>query len=478
MTRLRSLGYWLTPALVTLIVYWPGLLAWFQKDDFAWLQLHNMVENGEGLTTALFHPFAQGTIRTLSERVFFLGFYELFGTDALPYRCLGFLTHFANLALIAIVCRKLTGSRVAGFWAAMLYTLNSVLAVPLSWTCIYYEILCTFCFLLNLWLSIRYAETGRGLYWLWMWCLFLLGFGVLELNVVYPAIALLWALCCARQLIWRVLPLFIPSGVYTVIHFAVTTPAHDGPYKMFWDLSMAKTLWTYFAWSLGPSRLWLLGIPPSFLRSAATVLLIAGLLGFLCWKLWKREWVVAVFPGWFFIVLLPLLPLRDHLSEYYLTIPVVGLAMLGGWAIATGLQSQWKVKAATVVLAALYIAVSVPVGYTTSKSFYDRSKRMESLVEGVAALHEVHPKKEIVLKNAEAEMIRSAIYHNPFRIYGFGQAYLVPEDEAAFRSDAMYGVMKERFMDAAQLRQLIASQRAAVYDVRDERPVDVTATYH
>ena len=41
-------------------------------------------------------------------------FYYLFGMDALPYRCLGFLTHAANLVMLCIVCRKLSGSRTAG----------------------------------------------------------------------------------------------------------------------------------------------------------------------------------------------------------------------------------------------------------------------------------------------------------------------------------------------------------------------------
>ena len=183
MNRIRAAAYWLVPTLITLLLYWPGLTAWFQKDDFAWLNLHSLADSN-GLIHTLFHPYSQGTIRTISERMMFLSFYYLFGIDALPFRCLGFLTHAANLLLLAVVCRKLTGSRAAGFWAAVLYTANSAIAVPLSWTCIYYELLCTFCFLLNLWLLMRYAETGNQRYFIWQWGAFLLGFGVLELNVV------------------------------------------------------------------------------------------------------------------------------------------------------------------------------------------------------------------------------------------------------------------------------------------------------
>jgi len=41
-------------------------------------------------------PFAQGTIRPWSERAFFMGFYTLFGLDALPFRICVFLVQIAT----------------------------------------------------------------------------------------------------------------------------------------------------------------------------------------------------------------------------------------------------------------------------------------------------------------------------------------------------------------------------------------------
>ena len=102
MPRFRSIASWTIPSLVTLIFYWPGLTSWFQNDDLIWLGLHNSVRNWRDLGWALFTPLSQGTIRTLSERVVFLSFFSIFGMDPLPYRCLGFPTHMANLALMAI----------------------------------------------------------------------------------------------------------------------------------------------------------------------------------------------------------------------------------------------------------------------------------------------------------------------------------------------------------------------------------------
>ena len=43
-------------------------------------------------------------------------------------------------------------------------------------------------------LFLAYIDTGQRKYWIWQWVVFLLGFGVLELNVVYPALAAGYAL--------------------------------------------------------------------------------------------------------------------------------------------------------------------------------------------------------------------------------------------------------------------------------------------
>lgn len=477
MTRAGAIAYWIVPSLVTVILYWPGLTAWFQKDDLIWLGLHQSVHSWRDLLWALFTPFAQGTIRTLSERIFFLSFFSIFEMDALPYRCLAFSTHIANLLLIAVVCGKITCSRAAGFWAAVIYTVNSSLAVPLSWTAIYYEILCSFCFLLNLWLLIRYAESGLRRYYIYHWICFVLGFGVLELNVVYPAIAAAYALCFAPRLLRKVLPMFLCSAAYTIVHFLVAPGQSSGPYKMFWDLSVFKTLWTYWLMALGPARLSIIGIFPSFWRSAATVLLIVGLIGFLLCKIRRRQWAVVFFAAWFLIVLAPLLPLRNHISEYYLTVPLVGLAMWGGWAVAEGLRAGIALRVFAGAMLTIYLSVSVLLSLAITRSFHERSLRIESLVMGVMKHHRRHMDKAIVLRNVDAEMFRSAIYFAPFRIFGVVETYLVPGPNAELLSGREYEATKDIFLDDAKMRALLVEHRAIVYDVRGENVVEVTSQY-
>ena len=181
--------YWIIPSLFCVVLYWHGLRAWFQMDDFAWLGLHRLVTDFDSLISTLFRPMAQGTVRPLSERLFFLGFWHLFGMEALPYRIFVFATQFSNLALITIITRRLTGSSVAGFLAPILWLVSPVIYEPMVWTSAYNQILCAFFLLLEFYLLLRWVETGSKRWYAAMWIAFLLGFGALELNVDFPALA-------------------------------------------------------------------------------------------------------------------------------------------------------------------------------------------------------------------------------------------------------------------------------------------------
>ncbi|MDQ6707762.1 MAG: hypothetical protein M3Z85_17515, partial [Acidobacteriota bacterium] len=101
MRRAQSAAYWIFPSLFCLILYWYGLKSWFRADDFAWLGLGSEIVTPVDFWRVMFAPMAQGTIRPLSERAFFIGFHALFGLDALPFRIFVFLTQFANLVLVS-----------------------------------------------------------------------------------------------------------------------------------------------------------------------------------------------------------------------------------------------------------------------------------------------------------------------------------------------------------------------------------------
>jgi hypothetical protein len=409
---------WIAAPLLALALYWGGLTAWFQKDDFAWLNLWNLWAGGKTLWWILFQPLAQGTIRTLSERIFFTSLYGAFGLHPLPYHLTGMVTFAISLVLLQSVTSKLTGSPAAGFWAAIFWAINAAVAIPLAWTSVYYELLCAFFFLLDVWLLLCYLETLDNRFYIAQVVTFLLGFFVLELNVVYPAIAMVIVLCRKPTLAWKIFWLFPLSVVYTGLHFFVAPHAASGPYKLYWDLHLPATLLTYVNWALGTGWLRLIG-PDSFaLRTALALPVAAGLIAFLVWKLRERQWIVLLFPAWFLFVLAPLLPLRQHMMHEYLTIPVIGLAMWGGWALAT------SPKAIAIPLALIYAAVSIPVGHAITSQYHDRSLRLRDKFHAVEAAYRAHPGSAVILRNVDQETFEDMIYHHPFTLIGIDQVYL------------------------------------------------------
>jgi len=477
----RGVAYWAVPPLLMLALDWPGLTAWFQKDDFAWLGLRQLVHGPRDLLGVLFAPLAQGTIRTLSERAVYLSFSSLFGLHALPFRMLAFATCAAAIAMLCAVVTKLSGSRAAGFWAAIIWALNCGIAVPLAWTAVFYELAWAFWLLLTFWLLLRYVESGDRRFFIAQCVTFVLGFFVLELNVVYPAIAAAFAMVSskarARGLFNKVLPLFAISIVYTIVHFWFAPLAAGGPYKLHWDARVFQTLVQYWGWALGPGYGRLLGIRGTLPRSTMVWALTAGLFAFLLQKFREREWVAALFPAWFLIVLAPLLPLRDHMESEYLTAPTLGLAMWAGWAIVAAWRAHWVSRIAAVLLLAIYAGISIPVGQAMVRSFHDESERIRIFVQSVVALARAQPEKIVLLEGVDTELFNGAVYDRAFQLYDINELCLVPENRATIAAEPYFAGVDPFFASPAFVEKAIRENRAVVLDVSSGTARDATAEY-
>ena len=356
---LRAL-YWLVPSLFCLWMHWLSFRAWFRADDFAWLHLADTVFNFHDLLRALFGPEAQGTLRPLSERAFFMAGSVLFGLHAAPYRVIIFATQFANLALVAAIGTRLAGRRAAGFCAAIFWTVNTSLMEPLGWMCVWNQILCGFFVLLAFWFLLRYIETGMRRHNAGQWAAFLLGFGALELNLVYPVLAASYTWLCARHRLRGALAMVPVSIGYFFLHLWAAPPPSAGPYAMHWDASLLRTLWTYWTWSVGPVYGETpLGLPHWQLL-AGVGLLTGALAATLFFQLRRRHGAALFCLVWYLAILAPILPLRDHLMEYYPALPVIGLCWLGAWGLVAAWRRGPAVKAGVLLLAALYGFLVIP----------------------------------------------------------------------------------------------------------------------
>lgn len=457
-SQLARAAYWAIPALVCLLVHWRGFTAWFQSDDFVWLGI-----NRDGhLLRALFVPGEAGHIRPWSERLIFIVNYGLFGLNPLPFRVMVFALQFANLALIATIGTRMTGERAAGFAAALLWAINATTVDPLAWASANNQVQVAFFILLAFYFLLRYLETGESRFYLYQWIAFLLGFGALEFNIVYPALASLYVFLFARKYLWRTLPLFAASAAYLALHAAVAPPGKDPAYVLHYTGAMVRTLAKYWAWTVGPVDFWAPIPVPSWLIPAAVLVASIGLLVFAV-----THGRLSVFLlGWFVIAIAPVLPLRDHVTEYYAFVPAIGLCWLGGWAVTAGRRVP------AIALAAIYVAIVLPRTLAASDYHYRFSERVRNLVEGVAHAHELHPDQTILLDGVDTVLFYNCVLDHPFRLMGIEQVYLTPA--SARQIDA--------HPEMAEVRDFVAPEqidngRLAVYDVRGPRLRDITSSF-
>ena len=475
--RVGSAACWLAPPLLCLALYWYGLKTWFLHDDFAWLHLRFEVHSWADLWYALFAPAAHGTFRPLSERAFFLVFGTLFGVNPLPFRICVFLTQFANLALVSSIARRLSGSRVAGFWAPLFWVANSNLGMVMAWTSAYMQVLCGFFLLLSFHFLLRYLETGRRRYYLVQWIPFLAGFLAMETNAVYPALAAVYALLCARKHFRSTLPLFIPSIVFVVLDLIFAPKQTSGTYAMHFDWAIPGTFLTYWRWSLEPRNLHVLTGFPEWVGPAGVWLFSIALAGVTVWAARRKQWLPLAFLTWFAILLLPVLPLRDHISPYYLTLPTIGLAMLSGCALASAWRgaSGWRVAGALV--AAAYFAISLPGARQNVRWWYERSRKVESMVRGVVRARELHPGKAILLTGVTEELFGGGILDSAFSAVGVSQVYLAPELESALHQGPETGNLSQYFLPPELVAVALEQGQLVVYRAGGPRLRNVTGAY-
>jgi hypothetical protein len=479
MHRSRFLILWLVASLFCLTLYWPGLKAWFQQDDFAWLSLGMNVHTAPELWNALFAPKAQGTIRPWSERAFFMGFFALFGLDALPYRALVFATQLLNLALLISITRRLTASWLAAALAPIFWTANASLGLPMSWTSAYNQILCATFLLGAFYCLLRWTESDSARWYVAQWVVFLLGFGTLELNVVYPVIAAAYTLLASRRHFARTIPMFAASAAYALLHRWLAPRAREGPYAMHFDSSIWTTLATYWSDAFGGTRLAALEVPPwlSAIGLAAPWVLSLGLGTFIVFRLRNRQWLVIWPLVWFLAVIGPVLPLRDHISSYYNAIPSLGLAILGAWAFAAAWRANLPGKAAAVIAAAIYLSTSSPVARAIVSYNFERSRAVRDLVLGVARIRELHPGKVILLNGVGTDRFWAGINDKPFRLLPVGDVWLTPGSEDSIQAFPDLGdVGAFVYPPAATLRALRQNQ-AVVYEASGPRLRNITQTY-
>ncbi len=480
-SRTANVLFWTLPVVFLVWLFQDGLRCWFINDDFAWLGLIRQVDSPGSLLRTLFEPAAQGTIRPWSERGFFLLFETVFGMDDLPFRLMAFATMAANLLLLAWIVRRITHSRLAGFIAAICWAANTALVTIMTWSSSYNEAMCA-CFLLSaLALLIRYVETGKRLYWWLQLVVFSLGFGALEINVVYPALAAAYILFAApkqrqRSLLIAIAPLFAVSIVYFAIHRAVAPLPASGTYAVHLDGRIFRTLRLYSQWSLLPTD-WVAFGHSRRLGDAVLWTSVAAIAAIFALELRKRRTTVLFFAAWYLASLAPVLVLPDHYTDYYLTIPLLGLAMLFGYGATCGLRDYGKWRCLAILPLAGYLAVMIPVSRSATHWWLNKTEPVRALVLGVEAAHQRHPGKAILLDGIPATVYDDSMGQGAFYPLHISDVYLTPGSETRISHAADAADPDISVLDPDVTYHAIENDQVVIYSLSGDHLRNVTEIF-
>jgi len=464
-----SWGWLAIAPAFALLVYWRAPLCWFTNDDFAWLGLPLELNHARDLLPVLFAPKAQGTVRVFGDRLYFLTLGEIFGVSALPFHLVSLAFWCGDLILAALIGERLLRSRAAGVIAAVLWTSSSIPVRPVAWASGFNEVLCAFSILLAFYARLRGWRVTE-------WLAYLAGFGALEVIVMYPAIAALYAWCADRKQIRSTIPLFVPAMVFTVAHFALvhTTSPY---YVLEFNRRMAGALVEYLKWSLGPSRIAQLTGHGGRIGTRVMWVVALALGIFAITRLTRREWIALFCCGWFLLLIAPVLPLAHHITDYYATIPELGLAWLAGWAIMAAWKSNWLLRVFAIALAAAFVTGSLVEVDAYTRWHNERSLRMRDLYWGVEDAIRAHPASAVILQNIDNDLFTAGLQDAPFRLFGVQKVYLAPGDDHAILAREDLGGLSPFLISFRQAFSMLDHGDARALRFEKGAVQDVTRSY-
>jgi hypothetical protein len=232
----------------------------------------------------------------------------------------------------------------------------------------------------------------------------------------------------------------------------------------------------YWKWSLVPQAWIDMGHSPRLALAIFWVLTVA-LAAFSVRQIAKGRYSVLFCLAWFVITLAPMIPLPAHRTDYYLTIPLIGLALLAGLGISQAVRAAWVWRVAAVAVLVAYLEVMIPSTGVASRWWLERSLAVRGLVLGVAAAQKAHPGKTVVLDGITSDLYDTSIGDSAFTSVGLAEAYLTPASGDTIHPANDFGKLAHVVMDRAALSNAITHEQVVIYSYVGDHLRNITGVW-
>ncbi|HXI43099.1 MAG TPA: hypothetical protein VNH83_24165, partial [Bryobacteraceae bacterium] len=246
-------------------------------------------------------------------------------------------------------------------------------------------------------------------------------------------------------------------------------------YELHWTGAIIRTFFRYCQQTFVPVEVapWLMGRPGRLLAFVLSLSLVA----FAAARVRRGDRLPLFCLGWYAIVLAPVLPLRDHVSLYYLSLPTIGLAILGGQALVSGWRRTTASRIVAGFLATAYLAVMVPADWRAMEWWGERSWAVERMVLGVAAARQLHPKEAILLDGVDSTLFWAGVFHHPFAVFGVSDVYLTPGSDRHIDPHPEIGFVSDYVLPSGPTIHGLNESRIIVYQTGPGRLKAITSRY-
>ncbi len=389
-----------------LYLYGPTVQIGFLSDDFAWNSIGAISGSTGELVDNLMAPRAQGTVRILSERLFFYLASVVSPHPALLQRAIVLFTMVFVVILLFAECYRNTSSALNSAAATLLWVCSPSTGHAMAWLSSFNQVLCALFSLL----VFRWFREGNHTL-----CVlaFLAGLASHEAFATIALVVMAYALWIHPERIRLASFLLLLAMSFALFWFLLVRKPQSEGYELSVSTKSLELLSAYLQMAIGMRR----SLDSSEFGGpvVALVFIIAGTL--ILYAIWNARTpkLALIFLGWWIVTMTPFLLLSNHPANYYLPFPMIGLSLGVVTCIGTshGSKAAHLVQGLAVALlfSAAYCGASRVVAI--EQWYYDQSTRVERLLAGIRDTASRHPNGLLVVQSIEPVLFMYSLRHIP-----------------------------------------------------------------